>query len=513
MKTQSSNTYKDDSCNQELFTELYHQSIQKSYAYAFYLTHSEDAARDLLQEAYIKAFTHMKDLDDTENFQRWFKKIIVHQFYDQVRKQGKEPLQSIEGEDFSNSYLEDRIDYNPSNQINQQAVSEIIRKIINQLPDEQRIAILMFYYDQYSVKEIAELLECSENTVKSRLNYARKKLKADVQEIEEKDGYKLYNVSIIPFFVWLLSETEKTDACRIAMQQQILGNVINNVPVLQPASVKTKKVTTTVSSASSMVKGEILLAILCIAAGGGFLYMQTRGNDTSKAPAAVIEKEQVTKQEQSTEKHQTSVFDESKPAREYFTEALKKLDEQDSFHVTQAAKDYDKNPLTMEMDYIIAEQEYYIAPTQGGYGVYQGDQFAIIYNEQFPPQIEPFMYTPLYSKMYAANGVILSAIKNEQCRILSNGNLEVTLVLDGSTLVNEFFKLFPLGTDFVPLYEENTVVMEINQDMLPVSLIEDNDYGMGIGYYNYTNARSITFSNYNKIETLHFPQEVLDAMP
>ena len=65
----------------------------------------------------------------------------------------------------------------PEATIDQKETSRLVKEILDVLPDEQRIVIGMFYYDQMSVSEIAEELECSENTVKSRLNYGRKKFR------------------------------------------------------------------------------------------------------------------------------------------------------------------------------------------------------------------------------------------------------------------------------------------------------------------------------------------------
>ena len=109
---------------------------------------------------------------------------------------------SVETENVLN--VEDnRIENMPEATIDQQETSRLVREILDVLPDEQRIVIGMFYYDQMSVSEIAEELECSENTVKSRLNYGRKKIQSKVLELE-KNGTKLYSLAPLPFFIWLL---------------------------------------------------------------------------------------------------------------------------------------------------------------------------------------------------------------------------------------------------------------------------------------------------------------------
>ena len=56
----------------------------------------------------------------------------------------------------------------------------MIRELVDELPPAQKLCILMYYYDELPVKDIAEALDTSENTVKSRLSYARKTIKAGV---------------------------------------------------------------------------------------------------------------------------------------------------------------------------------------------------------------------------------------------------------------------------------------------------------------------------------------------
>ena len=92
-----------------------------------------------------------------------------------------------------------------------------MQDILSALPEEQRLCILMYYYEELSVGEIAEALECSTGTVKSRLNYARKFIKIKVEELE-KQGTKLYGIAPIPFIVWML--TLKENAMEVEAAEQ-----------------------------------------------------------------------------------------------------------------------------------------------------------------------------------------------------------------------------------------------------------------------------------------------------
>ena len=61
----------------------------------------------------------------------------------------------------------------------------------------------MYYFDEMSVKQIAEIQGTTEGTVKSRLNYARKAIKASVEEYEKKNGIKLHAIPFLPLLKWV----------------------------------------------------------------------------------------------------------------------------------------------------------------------------------------------------------------------------------------------------------------------------------------------------------------------
>ena len=80
----------------------------------------------------------------------------------------------------------------PASALENRAQREIILSIIEALPQQQKECVLLFYYSELTVAQIAQALECSEGTVKSRLNYARKKLREGILETEERDGIRLH---------------------------------------------------------------------------------------------------------------------------------------------------------------------------------------------------------------------------------------------------------------------------------------------------------------------------------
>lgn len=150
-----------------------------------------------------------------ENFQGWLNTIVVNRSKDYLKK--KKPMlfsQMVSEEDEGSELdFEDEGGYfSPDQKVDYAETKRLIQGMIDRLPQEQRMAIVLFYLEEMPVKQIARVMECSEGTVKSRLNYGRKAIKAQVLELEKK-GTKLYCVPFIPFLYWLF-------------RQQVLSTVV-----------------------------------------------------------------------------------------------------------------------------------------------------------------------------------------------------------------------------------------------------------------------------------------------
>ena len=109
--------------------------------------------------------------------------------------------------EFEDSLENEHEEFMPEKSIDYSTTKELMQEILNHLSEDQRLCVLMYYYDEMSVGDIAETLECSTGTIKSRLNYARKYIKKEVEELEKK-GTKLYGIAPIPFIVWMLRSKE-----------------------------------------------------------------------------------------------------------------------------------------------------------------------------------------------------------------------------------------------------------------------------------------------------------------
>ena len=197
---------------EEGYQYLYEQTYQRGYYVALKYMKQEDAAKDVLQEAYIKAFQNLEQLKEPQKFASWFSRIVATKALDELRKEKPILFSLLENEDGASvvdNFEDERNETAPEIIYEQHEVTEVVKDMIEVLPDEQRICIIMFYMEQLSVKEIAEILKCNINTIKSRLSYGRKSIKGRVEELEKR-GVVLYVLSPMAFFTAMLTYEAKT---------------------------------------------------------------------------------------------------------------------------------------------------------------------------------------------------------------------------------------------------------------------------------------------------------------
>lgn len=219
--------------DQEAVSALY----EKTYSKVFYTVRSmikdQDAVFDIVQDTYIKAFAHLDSFQGDTKFLPWVRQIAANTARDWLKK--KRPmlfteLGSGEGQDTAMEELlpDERSENLPDQVIDQEETKRLIREIIEELPEDQRAAIGMFYYGEMSVKEIADAMGVSESAVKSRLMYGRKKIEKKVLELE-KQGTKLYGLAPIPFLL-LLFRNQKVYAAE-APDGRMLQNILASQPM------------------------------------------------------------------------------------------------------------------------------------------------------------------------------------------------------------------------------------------------------------------------------------------
>lgn len=192
---------------EEGFNKVYSETYNHVYFRAKSYMKNEEDALDLVQIVYVEAYRSIGSLQTPEALFGWLDGITYRQGMKQYRKK-KDVLLSEEGEGIFETIETEDSSSMPELTADQKETSKIIRELIEELPVLQKIAMIAYYFDNLSVGQIAEIQECSEGTVKSRLNYGRKYLKDRIEEKEKKEGYRLHVFALptLYFAIKMLAE-------------------------------------------------------------------------------------------------------------------------------------------------------------------------------------------------------------------------------------------------------------------------------------------------------------------
>ena len=213
------------------FEALYKASYKKIYAYIQMMTRDNVRTEDIVQNSYIICYKKIDQLKEASKFMAWMKNIAYHNLSDSMNN--KEVLLSDsqsadEDVDFFDNITDDKMEM-PEKAAEDKNLKSLILKTINSLPEKQRMAVFAFYYEDRSIKDIAEALGAPENTVKTYLNRARKSMNASMKSYADSNGLKMVPFAVVPFMFAMFNdeasacELQATDGAKLF--DKILGSL------------------------------------------------------------------------------------------------------------------------------------------------------------------------------------------------------------------------------------------------------------------------------------------------
>ena len=162
--------------NKEEFTAEVLKAEKSLYHIAKSILKNDADCEDAVSEAIVKAFGNLASLKKDKHAKTWLTRILINECF-HIRKQRKK-VTLLSEED---AWVLERREENSGNLLEVERYSELYH-FIGKLKENQRLAVILYYYEGYSVKEIASIMEVTQGTVKSRLGRARKILKQYLEE-------------------------------------------------------------------------------------------------------------------------------------------------------------------------------------------------------------------------------------------------------------------------------------------------------------------------------------------
>lgn len=241
----------------EQFELLYSYVIKKVYFWCYTIVGNEAAARDMSQEVMIRIYKNIQSLKSPEAFTSWMYRLARNSCLTYIRNHKKTDVEFLYNDNYEESFeaniKEERIYRLPKESYDLQQTKDVVKKLIEKLPRKQKEAITLHYLDELKIEEIANILECPEGSVKSRLHDGRKKLQEKISDYQEENNVKLYSITLLPLLGLILKEYQED-----LYQKQNLSFDKNNY-----ISGKFVRILNTLSSVSSHLL-YITIGMICI---------------------------------------------------------------------------------------------------------------------------------------------------------------------------------------------------------------------------------------------------------
>jgi RNA polymerase sigma factor (sigma-70 family) len=161
------------------FEVLYNEFARSTYFLALKLMKNQQEAEEITQDIFMTVHEKIGELKNPQAFPAWLKRITVNKCTRALEKNNSLRTQIERAVDIE--YIEET-DYSliPDKALDNAEMARAIVEIIDMLPLSQRVCVYHYYYEDLSIKEISEQLSANENTVKTRLALARKKIRSSI---------------------------------------------------------------------------------------------------------------------------------------------------------------------------------------------------------------------------------------------------------------------------------------------------------------------------------------------
>ncbi|MBR3082452.1 MAG: sigma-70 family RNA polymerase sigma factor [Clostridiales bacterium] len=175
--------------------QIYGEAYKAVYWTAMALLKNEADAEDIVQDTFVSLIENYDSIADKTKVVAWLKKNAANKCLNRLTRTKTDNA----SDEFFETIEAVPEDFLPDSIVESEDTRKIIMNIIdNVLSDEIRRTLVLFYFDEMSTKEIAEVMGIPQGTVLWRLNFAKKRIKKEVEKYEEENNTKLYGMAL-PF--------------------------------------------------------------------------------------------------------------------------------------------------------------------------------------------------------------------------------------------------------------------------------------------------------------------------
>ena len=244
--------------------QIYNEAYKTVYWTALSLLKNEADAEDVVQDTFVSFIESYSDMTDTGKATALLKKIAANKCLDRIKLARTDNME----DEFFDSVEAVPEDFLPDTIVESAEMRKIIMDIIEQsLSEDIRRTLILFYFDEMSTKEIAEALDVPQGTVLRRLNFARNKIKKEVEKYEKEKNTKLFGAAMaLPFLSKLF--IKEAEMVPFKAMPASLTTILSASVKASAKEAGTKIAASAAKKGTSFMLKKILLIVVAVVAVG-----------------------------------------------------------------------------------------------------------------------------------------------------------------------------------------------------------------------------------------------------
>lgn len=176
----------------QAFADLLRQAGDKAYNFAYRLAGNEQDARDLVQEAFVRAFESIGSYDPNRSFDSWLMRILHNVFLDGVRRLSHRYTVSLDApapvEDSSWEEILPALERSAADELIRRDSVDLVQKALNLLPPHYKAAVVLCDVEGLPYEDIARIMDVPVGTIRSRIHQGRVLARKAYEELERSGG-------------------------------------------------------------------------------------------------------------------------------------------------------------------------------------------------------------------------------------------------------------------------------------------------------------------------------------
>lgn len=173
------------------FEQLMRRYNSRVFRAARSIVRNDDEAEDVMQQAYVNAYTHLRSFAGRASFSTWLLRIAVHEAF--ARNRGRERTESLDSSDQWETTMPDRAARDPESTASEARLLATLEELIDAMPERYRSVLVLRGVEGLSASETAEALDLSEEAVRTRLHRARAMLHVQLAERADSVTPKVFD--------------------------------------------------------------------------------------------------------------------------------------------------------------------------------------------------------------------------------------------------------------------------------------------------------------------------------